>query len=148
MSDIRPLATPPSAPPDTPPKVAEAFLDGMDNLNRQRWNPAGGSFRRAIELGLLHFVRNLNSDSEPEFRRLRTLNDRIDWVANKGWIAPALQDWSHAVRLVGNEIHDEEGATEGEVKDVAILCEALLTYLFTLPKMIAKRQPKTPPPSP
>lgn len=140
VEDIRPLLIPPSAPAGTPEKAAEAFLDGMDNLNRKRWNPAGASFRRAIELGLLFFVRKLENESEPDLKRLNKLNLKIDWIAKKGWIAPALHEWSHAVRLIGNEIHDEDGVTEDEARDISVLCEALLTYLFSLPELISKRK--------
>lgn len=143
---IYPQEPPLGAPPNVSTNVAAAFIDGKDNLRRKRWNPAGIMFRRTIEIGLLIFVRELDAtrELEKEFKTVRVLKEKIDWVAAKGWIAPSLKEWAHEIRSIGNEVgHEEDGITEQEAKDCEIFCEALLTYLFTLPEMIKKRKSQT-----
>ena len=72
----------------------------------------------------------------------RTLRDEIDNLAAKGLLPPVMKEWAHELRLLGNSsAHPDEGEPAPEKKDVADVLrflEQLLTYLFSLPNLIAQ----------
>ncbi len=82
---------------------------------------------------------------EPEHRD-KTLFKRIELLVAGGKLTAAMGDWSHEVRLDGNEaVHGEEPETEEDAMMLRRFTEAFLTYSFSLPALVeanrARRQP-------
>ena len=72
---------------------------------------------------------------------------RIDALAKNHDITPAMQDWAHQVRLIGNDAaHDQDEPSDQDIEAVASFTETLLKYLFTLPHEVAARRAATTPP--
>jgi hypothetical protein len=52
-------------------------------------------------------------------------------------------DWSHEVRLDGNEaVHGEDPETGQDAETLQRFVEAFLTYSFTLPEMVKENRAK------
>jgi hypothetical protein len=73
---------------------------------------------------------------------------RINKMVAAGQLTPAMGDWSHEIRLEGNDaVHDDEPETEDDARAAQKFAEAFLTYVYTLPEMVranrAKREPPT-----
>ena len=97
--------------------------------------------RRALEIGTKLIA--------PDLAGLK-LNQRINELATKNLITPALKDWAHGLRIVGNEaLHDMEGVTIDEAKQAHELTRFMLIYLFTLPEQVrlSKETNQEPPPA-
>jgi len=97
----------------------------MENLPG---NPdaAGTMFRKALETAL--------RKSFPSDDRM-TLIKRIETAAEAKDLTPALAEWAHQIRLVGNSAaHDR--ITLDQVKDMRLFTELVLRYLFELPTML------------
>jgi hypothetical protein len=83
----------------------------------------------------------------PELKAL-SLFKRIEALYDEGHITEAMRDWSHEIRLDGNEaVHDEEPETPEDAQSTQKFAEALLTYMFTLPSMVAQNRAKRNPDS-
>lgn len=125
----------PKAPADVPPNVRAAYLDGLDNLRRQKPNPAVAMFRRALELGVRAVDPNAPKGT-PLIQRLKRLGDDL--------ITPAMKQWADLIRLGGNEaLHDPEDFSAVEADQLKTFTELFLTYAFALPAMLERaRNPK------
>jgi hypothetical protein len=80
-----------------------------------------------------------------------TLQQRIDHLPAELSITPAMKEWAHQIRELGNDAaHEEDPFTEDEARALHAFSELFLTYTFTLPGMFAARKsppsPASPPP--
>ena len=105
-----------------PGNVATFFEQGQRALKATHWDAAGAMFRKTLDVSTKLFL-------EPEHRD-KTLFKRIELLVAGGKLTAAMGDWSHEVRLDGNEaVHGEEPETE---EDAMMLrerfTEAFLTY--------------------
>ena len=120
--------TPPStsAPQYTPENVAHFYSQGMENLSGN-WDAAGQMFRKSLEVGLKHKFPDIEG----------SLHERINGAAEQNKLTPDLAEWSHEVRLGGNDAaHDEEPFKKEEAERLSTFTELVFLYLFTLPGML------------
>ena len=90
-------------------------------------------FRRTLELATLHLDRELAS---------KKLASRIDALAERQLLTPAMREWAHIIRLDGNAaVHEEEDIDEESANALKNFTEVFLLYTFTLPAMVSKRKP-------
>jgi hypothetical protein len=109
----------------------------MDNLQAQRWDAAGAMFRKTLDTATKRM-----SD---EFKSI-TLYARINKLVSEGLLTEAMGDWSHEIRLDGNDaVHDEEPETEDDARSTQRFTEAFLRYAFTLPALVASSRAKREP---
>lgn len=93
-------------------------------------------FRKSLDVTLKHV--------HPEGKG--TLQKRIDALPQELGITPAMKQWAHEIRDLGNDAaHEEEPFTEGEAKALHAFTEMFLTYVFTLPGMLEERKKAEPP---
>ncbi|MGF7168896.1 hypothetical protein FHS91_000551 [Sphingobium xanthum] len=119
----------PEAPAGVPENVTGFYLQGLENLHHQRWDAAGAMFRKTLDTATKTIAPDLKSIS---------LFARINKLVEQGLLTPAMGDWSHEIRLDGNDaVHDEEPETESDAKKSQKFTEAFLNYTFTLPAMVA-----------
>jgi hypothetical protein len=124
------------APEHVPENVASVYLQGMDNRVRKNFDAAGTMFRKSLDTGL----KRLDPCGKG------TLQQRIDNLSAALGITPAMKEWAHQIRELGNDAaHEEDPFTENEAKALQAFSELFLTYTFTLPGMLAVR--KSPPPA-
>jgi hypothetical protein len=121
----------PAAPADVPPKVAAAFLSGIDNLGRRGGsNAAGAMFRRSIELA----AREIDKNAPAGLGLKQRIEGLPDSVAT-----PAMKEWAQHIRLEGNDaVHGPDEYSDQDAKDLHTFAELFLTYAFTLPEMLKK----------
>ena len=116
--------------------IAEDFEEAVDNLSSARYMSAGMMFRRVLQRSTTDLMDN------PSILKGKDLKKRIDILADKGVITPAMQEWANIIRLEGNSAnHDEEefGQDEFTPEDAAQLhyfTELFLIYAFTLPARV------------
>lgn len=135
--DTRLLETWPKRPPTEGPQylpdnVSRYFFQGMDSLRRRNFDAAGTMFRKALDTGLKRL--------DPAGRG--TLERRINSLPTEIGITPPMKEWAHQIRHLGNDAaHEDDPFTEDEAKSLQSFTELFLTYAFTLPGMLAARQP-------
>lgn len=123
-----------TAPDHVPPNVATFYEQGLENIKEKRWDAAGAMFRKSLDVATKRLA--------PRHRNL-TLFNRINKLVEDNLVTPAIGDWSHEIRLDGNEaVHDEEPETEQDARATHKFVEAVLTYVYTLPHMVAANRAK------
>jgi hypothetical protein len=134
-----PEKTQTKAPDHTPSNVQSFYTQGMDNVARKNFDAAGTMFRKSLDSAL----RRLDPSGKG------TLQQRIDNLPAALGITPAMKEWAHQIRELGNDAaHEEDPFTEDEAKTLQAFSELFLTYIFTLPGMLAARKSLLPPASP
>jgi len=130
LIDIRcfPKARPLCAPEHVPAEIARAFIEAETNIRQKNFNAAAAMDRRALEL--------VTHEQSPE-KGKATLYQRIDHLVKTGELTPALGDWAHQLRSLGNgAVHDPEGIGQSEAVQAHDLTRLILIYLYTLPRQI------------
>jgi len=125
-----PQPAPASIPEHVPASIAQAFMQAERAcLQKDMQHAAVAMDRRTLEL--------VTKEQAPE-KANATLYARIEHLADTGKLTPALKDWAHALRIVGNEaLHEIEDITKEEVRQTHELTRFTLIYLYTLPTQVA-----------
>jgi hypothetical protein len=112
-----------------PPAVANAFRQAGDTIRRDGFAESAVAMdRRALELATKSIAPDLAGE---------TLYRRIELLAGRHLLTPALADWAHALRTLGNDaLHEEDGVTHDEARQTHELTRYILIYLFTLPEQV------------
>lgn len=131
--EIWPKPRKPSRPDHLPDAVARAYLAAERNFaQRGMEEAAAGSYGRALDIGTKLFAGDL-ADA--------TLFARIKKLAETHRITADLAQWAHEIRLIRNDaLHGIEEVNRDELTAIRGFTEMVLTYLFTLPGMLAARQ--------
>jgi hypothetical protein len=126
-----PTATEAKAPEHVPQNIQRFYIQGMDNLSRENWDAAGTMFRKALDTSLKHL--------DPSGKGV--LQKRIDNLPTALGVTPAMKEWAHEIRELGNDAaHEEDPFTGDEAKTLQAFTELFLTYTFTLPGMLVARK--------
>lgn len=71
-----------------------------------------------------------------------TLEKRIDSLPAAMGVTPAMKEWAHQIRHLGNDAaHEDDPFSKEEADSLQAFTELFLTYVFTLPGMLAARKP-------
>ncbi len=128
ISGIFPKPSPTELPQHCPENVARAFLQAEDALKRENFDAAVAMDRRALEL--------MTKEKAPEDAK-KPLVQRIEILSARHEITPALKDWAHNLRTMGNEaVHGVDGLTEDEAESTHEVTKFILTYIYTLPEQV------------
>lgn len=123
-----------SAPEHIPTGTSRVFVQAQNARKRGDRDTAGMAFRKTLDIALKAFDSSLKGD----------LFTRIDALAASHAITPAMKDWAHQVRLIGNDAaHEDDEPSEQEIEAIALFTETLLKYLFTLPAEVSARTAAT-----
>jgi hypothetical protein len=116
--------------------VRKFYLQGEDSLRRGNFDAAGMMYRKAIEAGL-KWLHAPGPDN---------LEKRINALPPETGVTPAMKQWAHQIRRLGNEAaHEEAPFSKEEAESLQAFTELFLTYAFTLPGMLkARKPPETP----
>ena len=121
-------------PLGVPENIARFYEQGLINLAGQQWDAAGAMFRKTLDIA----TKKLN----PE-KINKTLFQRINLLVENDILTPAMGEWSHEIRLDGNDaVHDDEPETQGDASASQVFTEAFLRYAFTLPSMVEENRKK------
>ncbi|WP_186257381.1 DUF4145 domain-containing protein [Burkholderia gladioli] len=134
VGDWLPKPPAPDVPNHLPETVTKAFMQAekLRLLGPDYREPSGNAYRRALEAALKAIDATLKG----------TLAARIEKLAEKGLLTPAMKEFAHRIRTLGNEAsHETPLVEEDEIDDLAIFTKLFLLYQFTLPEMLPpKRQ--------
>jgi len=131
-----PEAQPLEAPKYLPDNIRNFYLQGLDGLRRRGYDAAGIMFRKSLDVSLKRI--------HPEGKG--TLQKRIDTLPQHLGITPAMREWAHEIRDLGNEAaHEDEPLSEAQARALHAFTEMFLTYAFTLPGMLEQRKKDEPP---
>jgi len=121
-------------PNDCPSSVERFYVQGIENLRGNNWDAAGAMFRKSLDV-----ATKLISPADKK----ETLFHRIEKLVERGLLTPAMGDWSHELRLDGNEaVHDEDPETKTDAEAMQKFAEAFLRYSFTLPRLVETNRAK------
>ena len=136
LLELHPKPPKTDAPEHVPNKIAQNYEEAMDNLQRQNWTSAGIMFRKVLERSTLELAPD-----GTDFGQM-SLFKRIDALAERHAITPAMQEWAHIIRDRGNEAAHEE-FDKASAKQIQGFTEIFLIYAFTLPTRVEQAQGKT-----
>ncbi len=98
-----PEPTSTKAPDHTPDHIASFFVQAEENLPKN-YDAAGAMYRKALDTATLNIDPSLKG---------KNLYQRIEALADQFAITPAMRDWAHGIRTLGNDaVHEEEPFTE------------------------------------
>jgi Domain of unknown function (DUF4145) len=133
---VWPKAEVPSAPKHLPDNIQNFYYQGLDSLRRRSFDAAGTMFRKVLDAAL----RRIQPGGKG------TLQRRIDALPQELGITPAMKEWAHQIRDLGNDAaHEDEPFSEAAAKALHAFTEMFLTYAFTLPGMLEERKREEPP---
>ena len=117
-------------PDGVPENIKHFYSQGLKNLYERNWDAAGAMFRKTLDVATKFL--------SPERKDL-SLFKRINALVEDKLLTEAMGDWTHEVRLDGNDaVHDEEPETQEDACRSQKFCEAFLTYAFSLPTLVAE----------
>ena len=120
------------APDHVPAAIAKDYKEAMDSLRRQKWNSAGVMFRKVLERSTMEIA--LDKD---DFGAM-TLSQRINALADRHEITPAMKDWANLIRLEGNQAaHGDEDFSRKSAEQIQEFSELFLVYTFTMPERVS-----------
>ena len=133
LKHLWPPTPKPTLPEHLPPEVARPYLAAERNYPQHGMEEAAaGSYGRALEVGTKLFA---SQHAEQK------LNNRIDKMRKDGLITQSLWEWAHMIKSIRNDaLHEVDSIDREELKAIRGFTETLLTYLFTLPGMLAERR--------
>jgi hypothetical protein len=122
-----PKKPPLTIPAHLPDPVARNFMQAKECMAKKNFEESASmSYRRTLELALKVF--------DDEIGKAKLVN-RIDKIFDKGLISPAMKNWAHEIRELGNEgAHDMDIPDREDIEQMGLFTEQLLTHLFTMPK--------------
>jgi hypothetical protein len=115
-----------SFPGHWPEDVGRNWLQARRSLESKNWDAAALMARSAVQLVMRYQKAKGNN-----------LKDEIDDLANKGILPPVMKEWSHEVRVLGNEnAHPkpgDKGTTQKDATDAVEFLAQLLVLIYNLP---------------
>ncbi len=138
LIDIQPKIEKHEAPDHVPEGISRDFNEAQDSLRRRNWTSAGMMFRKVLQ-------RATTAIAGPEMTLSHNLLARIDMLAERHLMTPAMREWAHVIRLDGNEAaHKEDRVfTEQQATQMRDFTELLLIYAFTLPARVQAHREQT-----
>ena len=125
-----------SFPEHWPEDVGRYWMQARRSLEGKNWDAASVMARSAIQLA----VRSQKAVG-------KNLKEEIDDLASKGLLPPVMKQWSHTVRVLGNDsAHpkpESSGADSEDAKDVVQFLGVLLNMLYDLPHQIEQYRKRT-----
>lgn len=134
LADTYPKPTPSRVPSHATDELKNYFAQASDAARRGSWDASGAMSRKVIDVSTKQLLG-------PDAKAHKTIQARIDALAEKNALTPELKDWAHQVRLGGNDAaHEEDPFTRPEAEELLDFVELYLTYVYTLPGRLAERK--------
>ncbi len=123
-------------PEHWPESVGRFWLQAHRSIGEENWDAAAVMARSSLQAAL-----------RGNGAKGGSLKAEIDDLASRGLLPPIIRDWSHNLRLLGNEsAHPQasQPATDPkDARDTVRFLDFLFEYLYDLPERIKKyREPK------
>jgi hypothetical protein len=118
-----------SFPKHWPEDIGRHWMQACRSLEGENWDAATIMARSAIQLA----VRYQGASGH-------NLKEQIDDLAKKGILPPIMKEWSHEVRVLGNDSAHPNPGAEGtdreDARNVVDFLGVLLNMLYDLPHQI------------
>lgn len=135
IHSVFPQPSEPVPPPDTPDDVAKPFINGLTALSVGLIDSAGNSFRTTLEKATSHLLERLGTAGQEHAKK--SLYNRIEFLKDNHLITPALYDWAHIIRDLGNKgAHSDPEFSESQATELKKFTEQFLYYVFTMPARV------------
>ncbi|WP_157182172.1 DUF4145 domain-containing protein [Methylobacterium sp. WSM2598] len=124
----------PRVPDHLPPGTERALQQAERAFYRKDTDAAGMMYRRALETALKAKFPNVTG----------TLYARIKALVDSHDLPPAIGEWAHEVRIIGNDAaHEDDSLSERDMTAMREFTDAVLRYAVTLPAEIELRRLNT-----
>jgi len=135
VTSVMPRLERPVPPAFLPGNIGGWYVQAADDLRRK----TGDKDFHVVAMLCRKMLESALKRIEPE--EAGALHNRINRLAAKNMITPAMREWAHDIRLLGNDsVHDEGPVDASSARELLQFTELFLTYLFTLPGMIRERR--------
>jgi hypothetical protein len=127
-------------PEHLPEKVARPFQQAVSNISAENWDAAGTMARKALDVATRDLARARTSD-EAEGDKIAKLwlRKRINALHEAGLLTRELSDLASILKDGGDEAaHDDDPYEEPEARKLISYAQAFLTYVYTVPGMVAE----------
>jgi hypothetical protein len=115
-----------------PTAIGSAYVQAVKALEVEAWDAAATMARRAVQ------AATRAAKAKPS-----TPYNEIEELKSKGLLTPALAEWAHEVRLVGNDGAHPDGddvVDEEDARQVTDFAYQLAMYLFTMPAEVEEHR--------
>ena len=133
LLEVLPEGPPRDIPRYLTKKIKREYEEAVNCLRQSNFAAAGTMFRKVLELATTPLAGN-----EITFTKRENLKSRIDKLAEKNLITPAMGEWAHLIRLDGNDaVHEEDAVfTKDDAKQMREFTQMFLLCAFTLPESV------------
>lgn len=118
-----------NAPDHWPPAIQRNWLQAHKSMEAENWDAAAVMARTAMQTAL----RDKNATGA-------NLLEEINNLGTQRLLPPLMIDWSHEVRLLGNQAThpdpQDQGVESNDANDIVEFLDYLLEYLYDLPQRI------------
>ncbi len=123
------------ASPDVPTHIASVYMEAVTAMQANLPRAAATMARAALDA-----ITMDKGDSN-----INNLKKRLDDMATRGVLQPVLADWSHEVRLVGNDaVHDASVPVNmADARQLIAFIADLIKNLYELPAELQRRRRTT-----
>ena len=132
-------------PKFVPDKVLIPYQQAISNITSSNWDAAGTMARKTLDVATKDMVRTEFETREEEQERLlkKPLHFRIEELEKHNLLTKALAELAYVLKNEGNDAsHEEEPYAEDDARKIAEYAQALLTYIYTIPGMVAEVRAK------
>jgi hypothetical protein len=138
LTNSYPKPEPSRCPSHTPSDLKEIFLEAAEAFKRGLPNASGTMSRKVLDVSTQQLCDTTFGEDAKKYTKTF---GRIEALAAKHVLTPALKDWAHQLRLGGNDAsHDSESFTPSEAEELLNFAELYLTYVYTLPGRLEERR--------
>lgn len=133
---IYPIPDTPLSPEHTPEHIRRDYDEAMSGLSQGNFTSAGIMFRRVLEKAASELLSSNAGDSDGS-----RLYDRIKILAEMKLITPEMEQWSHHIRLEGNDAAHQDFSKE-RAEELKEFIDIFLISAYTLPERMKRASNK------
>lgn len=129
----------PGIPNYIPENIGKYLLESMDHFARGFYETSIMVCRKSLDLATKELAKTI-----PNSEKITKLTKRIHLLKDNGIITQDIFDWSLIIRDDGDEAtHSDTEFNKESAEELINFTEMLLTYTFTLPKMVEVKRAKS-----
>ena len=145
LLDFEPNRAIGGAPDHTPDRVADLLDQAITNHTNGHWDASGAMARKCLDVATRRIVRDKLPEEEATKIAALWLKARIEKLSALGIITEDIASLARLIKDGGDDAsHDDDPYTDAESAKLLEFTRVFLTYVFTIPGMVAQAAETTP----